>query len=276
MAMRRPTVYVPLSATYADDERIMEAGEDAELLYVRMLAYAARTPLTEGWISDRVLQSRLGILPRPTGNGAGTVPGTDAGSRAGVLRDVGLIERDGEGWRITSWLKWNRSAAEMSRERDRDRRRKTSGYDGSGAGTGAGNGAGVPDPFRGADTDTDTEEEEPSFKPAGLNPVKPPMKPRMNLHNFDQFWALYPRRQGKGDAEKAWSKALKSVDSDTILNGLREHLPDIQAKERQFQPLPSTWLNQRRWEDDVAPPSHAETAGQPSPPSPWHTVPLIT
>ena len=151
MAVRKPGVYVALSANYADDEAIMDAGEDAELMYIRMLAYCARTPLTEGWISDRVVLSRLGIMPRLAGNGAGNEPGTDAGSRAAKLCSVGLIRRDEDGYRITSWLKWNRSVEEMGRERARDAERKkpvTSRNDGThagnGAGTDAGNDAGVP------------------------------------------------------------------------------------------------------------------------------------
>lgn len=128
MALKRPGVYVGLSANYADDEKIMDAGEDAELLYIRMLAYAARTPLTEGWISDSVLKARLGILPRDShdqaGNVTGTVPGTDALSRAEALREVGLIAREDTGWRIVSWLKWNRSIEEMGKERSRDAKRK--------------------------------------------------------------------------------------------------------------------------------------------------------
>lgn len=156
MAMRKPGVYVALSAHYADDEKIMAAGEDAELLYVRMLAYCARTPMTEGWISDAVVMSRLGILPRPD------EAGTDAGSRAGKLVDVGLIRREGRGYRIISWLRWNRSIEEMGRERTRDRNRKTSGNDGKDAGNATGNDAGtdqgIPHDFRMADqirSDTD-------------------------------------------------------------------------------------------------------------------------
>lgn len=129
MAMKRPGPYVGLSANYADDEKIMQAGEDAELLYIRMLAYAARTPLTEGWISDSVLQSRLGILPRTaydnSGKVTGNVTGTDALSRAEKLLEVGLITRQDSGWHINSWLRWNRSIEEMGKERTQDRSRKT-------------------------------------------------------------------------------------------------------------------------------------------------------
>lgn len=50
--MRRPDRFAPLSAHYYDDDKIMEAGEDAELLFVHMLAYAAGCPEKDGWISD--------------------------------------------------------------------------------------------------------------------------------------------------------------------------------------------------------------------------------
>ena len=125
MAMKRPGIYAPLSAYYFDDAAIMEVGEDAELLYVRMLAYAARQMEFEGFISDRVILTRLGIMPRESGNGTGNMPGTDAGSRAGLLAEYGLLTREEGGYRISGWLKWNKSAAELGKERARDRQRKT-------------------------------------------------------------------------------------------------------------------------------------------------------
>lgn len=144
MAMKRPGIYAPLSAHYFDDAAIMEAGEDAELLYVRMLAYAARQMEYEGFISDRVIVSRLGILPRESGNGTGNEPGTDVLSRAQALAEVGLLTREDGGYRISSWLKWNKTAAELGKERARDRQRKASDSVVSGNGTGkrSGNGTG--------------------------------------------------------------------------------------------------------------------------------------
>lgn len=150
--MRRPGIYVPLSAHYADDEKIMEAGEDAELMYVRMLAYAARTPRTGGWISDAVATSRLGIIERPE------VPGSDPGTRLGKLAGVGLIIREGSGWRIAAWFRWNRSPEQIDRERSQDRTRKSRANTGKGTGTQSGNSTGIQGAFLGTDTDTETEE----------------------------------------------------------------------------------------------------------------------
>lgn len=147
--MKRPSPYVPLSVHYADDEKIMAVGEDAELMYLRMLAYAGRTPGTNGWISEAVAMSRLGIVGRPG------IPDSDPQSRAQRLEDHGLIERDGTGWRLTAWLRWNRSSEQIERDRERDRDRKS----GNGTGNSTGNGTGNRGGFRGPDTDTETEEE---------------------------------------------------------------------------------------------------------------------
>ena len=116
--MKRPAPYVPLSAHYADDERIVEIGEAAELMYLRMLAYAARTPRTEGWVSEVVILTRLGLLEREG------EPDSAPRARLKVLKASGLIVAEGSGWRIAGWLKWNRSAEQMDRERAQDRNRK--------------------------------------------------------------------------------------------------------------------------------------------------------
>lgn len=236
MAMRKPGPYVALSATYADDEKIMEAGEFAELLYVRMLAYCARTPLSEGWISDPVMESRLGVLPVAAGNGAGTLAGTDVGSRAGKLQASGLITRDGNGWRIVSWLKWNRSVEEMGRERARDRDRKTSGNDGTDAGKRAGNGAGVPLPIR---ADRSDQKKLHARAPASAREDR-----------FTEFWMAYPKKVAKGAAERAWAKAVKTTDPDVILAGLQAQAPRLRSVDPQFVKHPSTWLNSTSWEDE--------------------------
>jgi uncharacterized protein YdaU (DUF1376 family) len=84
---------------------------------------------------------------------------------------------------------------------------------------------------------------------------KNPLTPKgVALDGFADFWAAYPRKQAKVQAEKAWAKlkpseALKSQ----ILGALA-----IQRQSEQWTkdggsvvPMPSTWLNQRRWEDQL-------------------------
>jgi hypothetical protein len=68
-----------------------------------------------------------------------------------------------------------------------------------------------------------------------------------SLAEFDQFWAEYPRKEGKGAAEKAWEKASKLAEAETIFADLRGRQWNPDPK---FIPLPATYLNQRRWEDE--------------------------
>ena len=77
---------------------------------------------------------------------------------------------------------------------------------------------------------------------------------------FDEFWKAYPKKSAKPAALKAF-KAAK-------INGhLPDVLADIASKSQseawtkgggQFIPMPSTYLNQRRWEDETgkAPDNH--------------------
>lgn len=72
---------------------------------------------------------------------------------------------------------------------------------------------------------------------------------------FDRFWAIYPRKEGKGKAEAAFTKALRSATDAEIMAGLEAQLPKMRAKiasgEAQYVPMPATWLNGKRWADEV-------------------------
>jgi hypothetical protein len=58
---------------------------------------------------------------------------------------------------------------------------------------------------------------------------------------------VYPRKTGKGAAEKAWEKASRLAQPETIINAVRDFR---WPEDLQFVPHPVTWLNQRRWEDE--------------------------
>lgn len=67
---------------------------------------------------------------------------------------------------------------------------------------------------------------------------------------FNEWWALYPRKVGKAEARKAWTKAVKASSVTAVQAGLKAQLPTIKASEERFRPHPATWLNQGRWEDE--------------------------
>lgn len=114
--VRRNGSYAPLSAHYYKDDALAEAGEDAELLYVRGLAFSADI-LQDGFISDVQLTRFPGVgMP-------------DAHDRADRLVAVGLWRRDKRraGYVVKSWAKWNASLAEIKAKQAQDSARKTGG-----------------------------------------------------------------------------------------------------------------------------------------------------
>lgn len=79
--------------------------------------------------------------------------------------------------------------------------------------------------------------------------------------SFVDFWNSYPRKVARSDAQKAWIK-LK-VDSTllaTILRAIEEQklTADWQKDGGKFIPHPTTWLNGRRWEDEVTTSANAQ------------------
>ena len=68
--------------------------------------------------------------------------------------------------------------------------------------------------------------------------------------DFGRFWEVYPKKKGKGDAEKAFRKA--NVDVDVLINAVnrQKQSEDWLKEDGRFIPYPATWLNGRRWEDE--------------------------
>lgn len=111
--IRRNGSYAPLSSRYYKDDAIAQAGERAELLYVRGLAFCAEV-LEDGFISD--IQ-----LTRFVGAGLSGIS-----SRATKLVQHDLWARDDErkGYWVITWLKWNQSRDEITEKLQKDTARK--------------------------------------------------------------------------------------------------------------------------------------------------------
>ena len=70
---------------------------------------------------------------------------------------------------------------------------------------------------------------------------------------FERFWSSYPRKQSKINARKAFEKISPSEELlGKMLSAIGEASKSQQWTKDggQFIPLPATWLNQRRWEDE--------------------------
>ena len=82
------------------------------------------------------------------------------------------------------------------------------------------------------------------------------------LSDFDRFWLVYPRKDAKAKALQAWKKAKADNLADLIIADVtRRRIDDQQWANPQYIPYPATYINQRRWEDEIA------TAAKPAHPS---------
>lgn len=69
---------------------------------------------------------------------------------------------------------------------------------------------------------------------------------------FERFWAVYPRKVGKGAAWSAWQKLhpnpqlIERIISVTLIYA---QTPQWKKENGQFVPHPTTFLNQRRFDD---------------------------
>jgi hypothetical protein len=69
--------------------------------------------------------------------------------------------------------------------------------------------------------------------------------------SFDSFWAVYPRKQDKKGAEKAFDK-LKDVDKYNCIHGAAYQAKNhAQWNDPSLIPLPTTFINGARWQDEI-------------------------
>jgi hypothetical protein len=67
--------------------------------------------------------------------------------------------------------------------------------------------------------------------------------------SFENFWNVYNKKSG--DKEKIFNKwkKLRQEDRDKIFETLPVFLSTI--KDKQYQPFPETYLNNKRWNDEI-------------------------
>ena len=73
------------------------------------------------------------------------------------------------------------------------------------------------------------------------------------VDDFDEWYAAYPRKTGKGAARKAFIKARKAgVELDVLKAGLERSVRSWAAEGRpkDKMPYPATWINAESWDDE--------------------------
>lgn len=66
---------------------------------------------------------------------------------------------------------------------------------------------------------------------------------------FNEFWVAYPRKSAKPVAMRSFATAITKTAISTMLRALSWQKQTQQWLEG-IIPLPATWLNQERWDDE--------------------------
>lgn len=87
--------------------------------------------------------------------------------------------------------------------------------------------------------------------------------PDWKPERFRAFWEFYPRGESKQAAIKAWDKLKPDDDTlEAMGKKLKEQMQTAEWRRGIGIPHASTYLNQRRWEDETRPPGNSPAPAQ--------------
>ena len=255
MARHTPGNYVPLDVNYARDGAIRRAGPDAELLFIRALAYC-KASKTDGRVPDYDLPVVAVGLRNAT-------------KSAAALVKHGLWEITEDGWYVRSWLKWNKP---VKVEQEFHQQQSEHGARGNHQRWHVDKGVFDPDCEFCPDVEANREGDrvpdrvgESRPESGGESPIregkgskregkeKTPSSADADGPSFDDFWQQYPRKVGKQDAKKVWLRKVKHSPAADIIAGLSRWQAYWKREntQQEFIPHPSTWLQRGSWEDEL-------------------------
>jgi len=67
--------------------------------------------------------------------------------------------------------------------------------------------------------------------------------------DFDLFWSIYPKKEGKKKAKQIWESRKLDRISEKIILAVKANIP--RWRDPQYIPNPTTWLNGERWNDEI-------------------------
>lgn len=79
---------------------------------------------------------------------------------------------------------------------------------------------------------------------------------------FERFWSAYPKKRDKPRARKAWEKLAPDLELCRVMSAalaVQKKSEEWTREKGRFVPYPATWLNGRRWEDEMEPVSDSDT-----------------
>ena len=82
---------------------------------------------------------------------------------------------------------------------------------------------------------------------------RPEEKRREKELLFNEFWAVYPKKQGKAKARAVYLKLNGKITHQALLEAVERQKAygGLLAREKQFIPMPQTYLTGERWLDEA-------------------------
>lgn len=86
-----------------------------------------------------------------------------------------------------------------------------------------------------------------------INNTRINISPIVPLESFEKFWKIYPKKQDKQKTIKWFNKHQPNEELlKTILEKVELFKQTKQWQNKQYIPMPTTWLNGERWNDEIA------------------------
>ena len=234
--------WVKLDDQFTDHPKVVKAGPMAAWLFVCGLAYCGRF-LTDGTIPKEQVR-RLADIDDPM-------------THAAKLVSVGLWHETSDGFQVNDYLEYNPAGDKVRAERSAAKERMSR--------------------HRSAELQPNNERSSssPSPSPSLSNPKEcvkkhtpesEPVRVRCSQSDFEEFWQAFPNKKAKDDAWKAWQKLAPDTALRATLLLAIVKAKDCDQWQRNIIPHPATWLNGRRWCDELQPPPGSNLHGSAPPP----------
>jgi len=68
--------------------------------------------------------------------------------------------------------------------------------------------------------------------------------------DFAEWYAVYPKHEGRGAAVNAYSRARKKASAEELLEGAKRYVQRRKGEDPKFTKSPAAWLNQECWADE--------------------------
>jgi hypothetical protein len=221
-------LFVKISHNIVENPKIVTLSCEARWAYLESIVYAARN-FTDGLIDRRILHQRWSdsVIKELT---------TNDENPSWIMLDNGDVQ-------IYAFCDWQMTAEK--RKEIQEKKRNAGIKSGEARRQTNTTRTGVQQVFEqnANKKELELEVEQEKIKPLAIaSPL------------FDEFWQLWPRREGKANAVKAWQKATKKITESDLVEKARAYVTSPTLPQAQFVPHAATWLNGERYNDEPEPP----------------------